>query len=379
MNKENQTKEYLEKLKQIKLSDSSRARMESSLLEYARFHGVRVPEGSRSIEQVPQRTSLFRLKYTYMPIAILIALMVGGGTSYAAQGAVPGDFLYPVKTEVNENVRAAFAVSAEAEAELQADLIAERLEEAQELQAEGRLDEEATETLTAELKVHAEKAALALDESTDENDVATIARISATVGQFNILLNTDGALTIDLSDINASVYSDTSFGTSLSLEPISVEMLKANTEARITALETVVNSKRAELSAKAYAEFEANLAASTDLMVKAETQAETEARNTLFAASDMLGQIESKISTLGTVKVDIDTGAIVDVDFSIVPPREYGAEEGSQNDNSSESVKPKEGTIINTDTDTDTSVDLDLNVDNSKVDVNGAASSVINL
>ena len=119
MNKDLKTKEYLEKLGSLKLSESSRSRIENNLLEYAKFHGVRVEEDGRFIEQVPQRTSLFSLfkQPKSMTAAIIaLALIAGGGTSYAAEGAVPGDFLYTMKTEINENIKSAFAIGNEASA-----------------------------------------------------------------------------------------------------------------------------------------------------------------------------------------------------------------------------------------------------------------------
>ena len=163
MNEDTQLQTYKEKWQSVKLSDSSRARIEDSLRSYTEFHPVREVEGSRSIKQVPYSTFLHRFKLTTMPIAIFLALFVTVGTSFAAQGALPGDFLYPVKTDVNENVRGAFALSADAEANLQADLLEERLEEAQALHASGKLRGDTavdvSKRLNSQVKVATEAAA----------------------------------------------------------------------------------------------------------------------------------------------------------------------------------------------------------------------------
>ena len=74
MNEDTQLQQFKEKWQSVKLSDSTREKMESSLLSYAAFHPVRVDDVSRSIERVPQSTSLFRFKMTTMPIAILLAI-----------------------------------------------------------------------------------------------------------------------------------------------------------------------------------------------------------------------------------------------------------------------------------------------------------------
>ena len=40
-----------------------------------------------------------------------LALVLCGGTAYAAESALPGDILYPVKLHVDETVQGAFAVT----------------------------------------------------------------------------------------------------------------------------------------------------------------------------------------------------------------------------------------------------------------------------
>lgn len=189
MNPEKNTQTYFEKLKRMKLRDSSRARMESSLLEYARFHavneGVRVGDENRSSKQVPQRTSfiasLFNVRLSSMTAALLIALMIGGGTSYAAESSLPGDLLYGVKTEINENVQSAFAFSAKAEAELQARLAEERLREAEELAARGELDAEASAEIGTRLRAHYESATENSTEATADGDAETAFKVQASL------------------------------------------------------------------------------------------------------------------------------------------------------------------------------------------------------
>ena len=64
MKNKDKTTEYVDKFKDMKLSAPSRARIENNLLEYARFHTVRVGEDGRSIKQVPPRTSLIPISLT---------------------------------------------------------------------------------------------------------------------------------------------------------------------------------------------------------------------------------------------------------------------------------------------------------------------------
>ena len=95
-----------------------------------------------------------------MPAIILILLLgIGGGTSFAAEGAIPGDLLYPVKVSVNEPVRGALSFSTEAKAGTEAKLALRRLEEAEALMASGKIDADAYAELEANFEAFAERVA----------------------------------------------------------------------------------------------------------------------------------------------------------------------------------------------------------------------------
>lgn len=56
----------------------------------------RISKGSISIINIFKKMPVFA--------AILVAALLGGGTSFAAQGTLPGDLLYPVKVGFNERI-----------------------------------------------------------------------------------------------------------------------------------------------------------------------------------------------------------------------------------------------------------------------------------
>ena len=91
---------------------------------------------------------------TRMTIALLIALLLGGGVSYAAEGTAPGDTLYPIKIHVTENVESALAVSAEAQAKLDAQFALRRLDEAEHLKTEAKLDAQTAAELRSNFDAH---------------------------------------------------------------------------------------------------------------------------------------------------------------------------------------------------------------------------------
>lgn len=179
---------YTKAWQNVKLSESARHRIEENLTQYVAFHGVadavREEEVSRSIEREPQNSifgisSIRHFRFNTMTALILIAVLVGGGTSFAAEGALPGDMLYPIKVEVNEEVKGAFAFGSEADARLQAKLVAERLEEAEELAAEGMLTAEVAAEIEARMKAHAESARTESAEAEANGDSETAATIRA--------------------------------------------------------------------------------------------------------------------------------------------------------------------------------------------------------
>ena len=78
-----------------------------------------------------------------MPLALLLLLLVGGGTTgIVAEKSLPGDVLYPVKIHINENFESAVAFTAKSDAEVSVKHAAKRLAEAQKLKEKGELSSE---------------------------------------------------------------------------------------------------------------------------------------------------------------------------------------------------------------------------------------------
>lgn len=65
------------------------------------------------------------LQRTFAAVVFFVFVLGSGGTSYAAQGALPGDVLYAIKIHVNELVETKLATTQVAKAEVQA-VLAER-------------------------------------------------------------------------------------------------------------------------------------------------------------------------------------------------------------------------------------------------------------
>src|SRR3990167_8075701 len=150
-------KKTFRKAKEIRLEAPEKAGIKRILITYADKNPVRKSGVVRP--SIVQRSQKYALKIKTMPIALALILLLSGGTAFAAEGALPGNTLYPIKTEVNEEIRGWFALSAEAEANFHTKIAEERLEETEELAVRGELTEEFRARLEAlfEERVKAEE------------------------------------------------------------------------------------------------------------------------------------------------------------------------------------------------------------------------------
>lgn len=336
----------MEKLKQLKLSDTSRMRIAKELGEYTDFHTVRTGEGSRSTKQVSQSTfwytALFAKPTTMPLIAIFAAVLIGGGTSLAAQGSVPGDLLYPVKVGVNENIRSAIAVGADSEARLEAKLLEERVQEAMELKNEGRLEGELATEVNTRIAAQSEIAERASNDADSEVEADTSTRIrlalasfkSLTAGGDSLAINTEADTDVsmntrlaakdDADESSAVMMSADAESTSMmALEPIDVGQLQQMTTARMESLRELLERHKDDISAEIHAEFSATLDAADELMMQVMVQSSTDrAREILFEVADLVGKVEAALTTMGEATIDTETGAILEIDFSKPPALE---------------------------------------------------------
>jgi hypothetical protein len=123
-------------LKQPALGTTEKSAMLSRLHAYADYHKMKpaAPVASSWIHFFSVH------RYSYGTLAILIVLSTSS-VSFAAEKALPGDILYPIKVNINESVRSAFTVNPEAKAKWESDKIFRRVEEAETLAAQGKFDE----------------------------------------------------------------------------------------------------------------------------------------------------------------------------------------------------------------------------------------------
>lgn len=137
------------------------------------------------------------LQRTFAAVVLCVFVLgSGGGTSYAAQGALPGDVLYAIKIHVNELVETKLATTQVEKAEVQAVLAERRVEEAQMLASRGTL----TKVAATELQIRFDKHATAAQSLTKELaaiDPGAAAQIGT---QFSSSLAANDAVLVSLGE-----------------------------------------------------------------------------------------------------------------------------------------------------------------------------------
>ena len=141
--------------------ESMRLRLEGVMQEHHLSGGGPVPSPYFS----------FITPRSAVPALVLIIVIGGGGVSYAAEGTVPGDLLYPVKITVNESVRGTLAFSPASKAEWHATAAERRMVEVETLADRGTLTPEVRSELEANFEDHAQEVEGIVDEAEAEDPV----------------------------------------------------------------------------------------------------------------------------------------------------------------------------------------------------------------
>lgn len=250
----------------------------------------------------------------YLNALVIAALTLGGGgTVLAAQHSIPGDTLYPVKISVNESVRAAFAVGANAEARLAADLLAERVEEAQALAGEGRLDAEAEARVIAQSQ--ATSRALAQADAGVQADIRAGLRTELAAFRSETAAGAAAGIAEEES-LDLSAVIDTALGIIVSggsdteiAGNVNIAARAEDAESRIAGIRNAVDAG-AELSAEAEARVGSSLGAAAayiaDARASLAADAAARAEASLDAAVLLIEELEMLVQPTAEVRGTVD-------------------------------------------------------------------------
>lgn len=130
--------------REVRLSTEGVKRMREHLIAHMREH----PIPNRLVQSPYQRfVGVFSpfassLRTPVLMAVLLLLVAVGGATTYATEGALPGDPLYSLKVSVLEPIRGLLAISPEEKAVWHASLVETRVSEVEQLAAKEKLTPE---------------------------------------------------------------------------------------------------------------------------------------------------------------------------------------------------------------------------------------------
>lgn len=187
MFKRNKLSQFKKSLRTVVLDDAQKTACRETIVAFMKTHPVRISEGARLKNQ--NRGNIFTFltqKHMYATLAIILTLLAGSGTAFAAENTLPGDTLYGVKIHVNEPVREALAISENAKNEWATVVTERRLDEATKLSVEGKLTAEAENALKIRIVEQTDKIQKHIASLKASGEVETASNMSA---QLESILN----------------------------------------------------------------------------------------------------------------------------------------------------------------------------------------------
>lgn len=143
--------------KQVSLSVSEKENMKASIFD--------------RITPAAQPSPFFAWSFYLraVPVALIMFAVIGAPVSFAAEKSLPGDVLYKVKTNINEEVKAVF-VPKEEKNEYYQSLLTKRVSEIKILAQEGEIEKEALVDFEVALEENVSDVILALEVSEDSEE-----------------------------------------------------------------------------------------------------------------------------------------------------------------------------------------------------------------
>lgn len=230
-------KEYTDK---ISLTSGEKLDMFQNIRAYTNAHPVQSKYGV-----------FFKYSLAY---ASMFALLIGtSATSIAAEGALPGDLLYPVKTNVNETVVKSLTFSQAQKAKVTVNLMDKRMEELEKMIVTKVDSPEKIDIIVAKLEEHKEDLQIFTDqveqnnpEEVEEASEIYVALESVIETHIDILedIAEDEKVQVALSDITDDIVATTISDTPTDPSPqeVVVTITTSATSTQETSIDTVVLS-----------------------------------------------------------------------------------------------------------------------------------------
>lgn len=170
----------------IRMDEETRQRTRALLSEYVKMRPIRAAESATQTPHVYNRFPLFLTRHSIPAFAAVLIVVVSGGTAAAAEGALPGDILYPIKIHVNEEMRATLATSPKAKADWALSRAERRLEEAATLAIAGKLDDVKRATLDVDIDEQIKSAGENRTQLENSNALSEASEVQVNIGAITV-------------------------------------------------------------------------------------------------------------------------------------------------------------------------------------------------
>ena len=307
----------------VSMDLASRERTRALLSEYVKMRPVRAAEQAPVPSPVfTNGLSVFFMRHSMPAFAVVFVLILGGGTAAAAEGALPGDILYPVKVYVNEEMRATLTVSPKAKADWAVDRAERRLEEAATLVLSGKLDDATRAELDTNLDAHVKIASENRIRLEDDNDAVGASEVDTNIqavliARENIL---DGKLAAKAAVrpetaafvMAASAPAETARAAAGGGSDVETKGHRTAAKARIEAAKKFLGRSDARLSPGARVQIETSLKEAAKAFSSGEV--DVSQGKEVEASSHFDSALESATKIEAIVSVSTDTGDLNDAD-----------------------------------------------------------------
>lgn len=175
--------EQLNKMKQVFLEDAEKDAVRGALLSFMQKNPLKEGLAEKAEQNNPSLFGWWTLSYVKpqhsLIAAVFVVVLIGSGTSFAAEGSLPGDILYPIKININENIQQVAAFSDNTRAQVQADLATRRLVEAEKLAVIGKLTPETSASLQSNFQKHTALSKASIAKMDAKGDVGSATNASS--------------------------------------------------------------------------------------------------------------------------------------------------------------------------------------------------------
>ncbi len=370
-------KDILNRIPLSNLKKEEKGVIRARLVNFMKKHPLPYYTGEKTfffgfLEPLFSRTFLNAL-----PAALIFALIIGGSVSFAAEGALPGDLLYPVKVSVNEPIRGALVVSNEAKVEWNSHLVERRLEEAEILANRGELDEETRSAIESHIETHiaeienyiSAEASRNTDTDTDSAEVSSklettlrgheqvLLKISAkeggedTRGEVEALANKVRGKAEKVSKTRTEAEIEVSGRTNGRLKK-SAEGALRSAESRIAEAQKFSEKNTEKLNAEASAAVEAKINSAEETVFKGKAKIETEGYGEAFILFQEAQRLAEEARLTARAARDFN------VSIDIEPIDMYLGLDAEEESDSHDKVEDKKGK--NKDDNKDKDLDIEL-------------------